>query len=91
MAAEDKRLSAARREVSLWNMDRRRYGFRGGKGYGFARLFFRRAERRHGKQVCVFAPEPIEEVSTPEPTIYVDGQLVPIRDWSIRGRFTPIT
>ena len=55
MAAEDRRLSAARREVSLWNQDRR-IGFRGSKGYGISRSLYHRAERRHAKKTCNVAP-----------------------------------
>ena len=70
MAAEDRRLSAARREVSLWNQDRR-IGFRGSKGYGISRSLYHRAERRHSKKQCEASHAP--DVSRPVPELYVHG------------------
>jgi len=70
MAAEDRRLSAARREVSLWNQDRR-IGFRGSKGYGISRSLYHRAERRHFKKQCEASHAP--DVSHPAPELYVHG------------------
>ena len=76
MAAEDRRLSAARREVSLWNQDRR-YGFRGSKGYGISRSYYHRAERRHFKNLCEAPDAP--DVSRPIPELYVHGISDPMR------------
>ena len=76
MAAEDKRLSAARREVSLWNQDRR-IGFRGSKGYGITRSYYHRAERRHFKNLCETYHAP--DVSRPIPELYVHGISDPMR------------
>ena len=74
MAAEDRRLSAARREVSLWNQDRR-IGFRGSKGYGITRSLYHRAERRHFKKQCEAPDAPV--VSRPTPELYVHGTSDP--------------
>ena len=76
MAAEDRRLSAARREVSLWNQDRR-YGFRGSKGYGISRSLYHRTERRHFKKECETHITP--DISRPSSVVYVHGISDPMR------------
>ena len=55
MAANDRGLSKARTEVSEWNLDRD-WGFRGTKGYGIARNYYHRAERRFSKKLCKVVP-----------------------------------
>ena len=55
MAAIDRGLSKARTDVTEWNLDRD-WGFRGTKGYGIARNYYHRANRRFGKDLCKVAP-----------------------------------
>ena len=76
MAAEDRRLSAARREVSLWNQDGR-IGFGGSKGYGISRSLYHRTERRHFKKQCEAPDAPA--VSRSIPDLYVHGISDPMR------------
>ena len=55
MAAIDRGLSKARTDVTCWNLDRD-WGFRGTKGYGIARNYYHRTERRFSKKLCKVAP-----------------------------------
>ena len=55
MAANDRGLSKARTDVTEWNLDRD-WGFRGAKGYGIARNYYHRANRRYSKDLCNVAP-----------------------------------
>lgn len=52
MAGKDRAVSLAQTEVTLWNYDRHYWGFRGDKGYRFARNTYHRAVRRYSKKLC---------------------------------------
>jgi hypothetical protein len=71
MAANDRGLSKARTDVTEWNLDRD-WGFRGAKGYGIARNYYHRANRRYSKDLCNVAPmEPITVQRLWGETVYV--------------------
>ena len=75
-----RRLAAT--DVGCWNMDRAYSGAcRGAKGYGIARRYARRADRRHGRALCAEAITttlPPQPVSPPPITAYIDGEVIVI-------------